>query len=370
MSAITHRRSGAAPPRSVTNGRTRPLVLSVIGARPEIIQAAPVCAALAGCADEVLVHTGQHYDDAMSGAQIHATRLPEPHHNLGVGSRPRDEQLELAQQRLASLIEALLPDAVIVRGDTNATLSGARAARAAGIPLIHVEAGLRSYRTDMPEELNRVETDELAGLLLAPTEGARRNLEDEGVAGEVRLVGDPLCDILESWRERVTPAGGEYALATIHRNYNTDEPARMQAVLDCLGRAPLTVVLPLHPRTSAKLKRSGLRVPANVSVTDPVTYPRMLELEAGARFITTDSGGVQREAYLWGVPCVTLREETEWVETVETGWNTLVGADPDRFAAALEEPRPLERPPVFGDGHAAERIAAAVVEHTAARCAA
>jgi len=340
----------------------RPRVLSVIGARPEIIQAAPVCAALRMNADEILVHTGQHYSDAMSGAQIAVTRLPEPDHNLGVGSGSREEQLARGEERLTDVIRAERPDAVIVRGDTNATLAGARAAVACGVPLVHVEAGLRSYREDMPEESNRVETDRLADLLLAPTESARATLEAEGVRGRVVLTGDPLCDMLESWRDQVVPAAGEYLLATIHRNYNTDEPDRLAAVLRCLALSPWPVILPLHPRTRARLEEWGLDVPATIELVDPVPYTRMLELERGARRIATDSGGVQREAYLWGVPCISLREETEWTETVATGWNTLAGIDEERFAAALAAPVPAAHPPVLGDGHAAERIADAVLE--------
>jgi UDP-N-acetylglucosamine 2-epimerase len=336
----------------------RPRVLSVIGARPEIIQAAPVCEALAPLAEEILVHTGQHYDEAMSESQILATSLPRPHHNLGVGSRGREEQVELAQERLEALIDAECPDAVIVRGDTNATLSGARAASAAGVPLIHVEAGLRSHRHDMPEEYNRIETDRLAQVLCAPSPGAMRNLQAEGVAGQIHVTGDPLCDMLERWRPQVEPAGdGDYVLATVHRNYNTDTPERLGAVLACLARSPLPVLMPLHPRTRACIDAWGLAAPANVELIDPVPYTRMLELERGAGAIATDSGGVQREAYLWGVRCITLREETEWTDTVEAGWNTIVGVDPDAFAAALRAPLPSERPAIFGDGHAAERIA-------------
>lgn len=335
----------------------RPRILSVIGARPEIIQAAPISAALAPRAEEILVHTGQHYDAAMSGAQIAATRLPEPRHNLGVGSLPRDAQLDLAERRLRALIARERPDAVLVRGDTNATLSGARAAVAAGVPLMHVEAGLRSWREDMPEELNRVETDRLADVLFAPTLGAERTLTDEGIRGSVYVTGDPLCDSLESRRAEIVPDGGEYLLATIHRNYNTDDPQRLAAVLGCLARSPWRVRLPLHPRTRARIDDWALAVPANVDLLDPVPYTRMLALERGARAVATDSGGVQREAYLWAVPCVTLREETEWLDTVQTGWNTLVGVDPERFAEALARPRPHAHPPVFGDGRAAERIA-------------
>jgi UDP-N-acetylglucosamine 2-epimerase len=346
-----------------TGRSARPRILSVIGARPEIIQAAPVCEALAARAEEILVHTGQHYDEAMSDGQILATRLPQPDHNLGVGSRGRAEQVELAQRRLEELISRERPDAVIVRGDTNATLSGARAAVASGVPLVHIEAGLRSHRADMPEEHNRVETDRLAQVLCAPTPGAVRNLEAEGVTGEIHVTGDPLCDMLERWRASVLPAEGDYVLATVHRNYNTDSPERLREILACLQRSTLPVLMPLHPRTRARIEEWELAVPPSVTLLDPVPYTRMLELERGARWIATDSGGVQREAYLWGVPCITLREETEWTDTVEAGWNTLVGVDPEAFAAALRRPLPDDGAPIFGDGHAAERIADVVIAY-------
>jgi UDP-N-acetylglucosamine 2-epimerase len=355
----------SANPNARTNSTARPRVLSVIGARPEIIQAAPVSQALAGVAEEILVHTGQHYDDAMSESQILATRLPRPQHNLGIGSCSREEQVELACVRLLDLIEREQPDAVIVRGDTNATLSGALAAATAGVTLVHVEAGLRSHRTDMPEEHNRVETDRLSQLLLAPTPGAVRNLEAEGIRGEIHMTGDPLCDTLERSRADVTAAGGEYLLATIHRNYNTDDPKRLAAVFACLARSPWRVVMPLHPRTRARLLEWQLEVPLAVELVDPVPYTRMLELERGAQAIATDSGGVQREAYLWGVRCVTLREETEWIDTVEAGWNTIVGIDADAFEQALATPLPKERPAIFGDGLAARRIARIVVDFIA-----
>jgi UDP-N-acetylglucosamine 2-epimerase len=338
--------------------------VSVVGSRPEIIQAAPLTAALTARVEEILVHTGQHYDDELSGAQILDTCLPAPRHNLGVGSRPDAEQLALGEKRIGEVLDAEKPDGVLVRGDTNATLAGARAAATRGLPLFHVEAGLRSHRDDMPEERNRVETDRRSDVLFAPTPSARANLESEGVGGAVHVTGDVLCDMLAAWRERVPAAAsqGEYLLATVHRNYNTDDPVRLQAVLDCLGRSPWPVVLPLHPRTRERIQTWSLAVPDRVRLRAPVPYTEMLALERGARAIATDSGGVVREAYLWGVPCVTLREETEWVETVQTGWNATVGADPDRFTAALARPRPENRPPVLGDGRAAERIAALTAE--------
>jgi UDP-N-acetylglucosamine 2-epimerase len=214
----------------------------------------------------------------------------------------------------------------------------------------------------MPEESNRVQTDRLAQLLLAPTPGARRNLLDEELPGEIHVTGDPLCDTLEQWRPNVKPAGGDYLLATVHRNYNTDDPQRLRAVLACLARSPWPVLLPLHPRTRARLDEWEIEVSPWIRQLAPVSYSRMLALERGANAIATDSGGVQREAYMWGVPCLTLREETEWTDTVGTGWNTIVGVDPDAFAEAAARPAPTERPPIFGDGQAAQRIAAIVAD--------
>jgi UDP-GlcNAc3NAcA epimerase len=342
-----------------------PRIVSIIGSRPEIVQAAPLSLAFANCVEEILVHTGQHYDPALSDLQIADLKLPLPAHNLGVGSLPNAESVAVAEDRIARVIESEKPDAVLVRGDTNATVAGARAAVAAGIPLLHVEAGLRSYRDDMPEESNRIETDQLSDLLFAPCEHARETLLKEGVPGTVQVTGDVLADVLLSTRDRLPEGGeqGEYVLATAHRNYNTDSPERLGAVLACLEAAEQRVIFPLHPRTRKSLEAWGLAVPANVEVRDAVTYTEMLALERGAVAIATDSGGVQREAYLWGVPCITMREETEWIETVSTGWNTLVGVDAEQFRAALAKPSPRSRPPIFGDGNAAERIAELTVSH-------
>ncbi|HEY6549820.1 MAG TPA: UDP-N-acetylglucosamine 2-epimerase (non-hydrolyzing) [Solirubrobacterales bacterium] len=342
-----------------------PRIVSIIGSRPEIVQAAPLSLAFANCIEEILVHTGQHYDPALSDLQIADLKLPLPAHNLGVGSLPNAESVAVAEDRIARVIETEKPDAVLVRGDTNATVAGARAAVAAGVPLLHVEAGLRSYRDDMPEEANRIETDRLSELLFAPCEHAREVLLKEGVPGTAQVTGDVLADVLLSTRDRLPEGGeqGEYVLATAHRNYNTDSPERLGAVLACLEAAEQRVIFPLHPRTRKSLEAWGLTVPANVEVRDAVTYTEMLTLERGAVAIATDSGGVQREAYLWGVPCITMREETEWIETVSTGWNTLVGVDVEQFRAALAKPSPQSRPPIFGDGNAAERIAELIVSH-------
>jgi len=342
-----------------------PRILSIIGSRPEIVQAAPLSLAFANCVEEILVHTGQHYDPKLSDLQIADLRLPLPAHNLGVGSLPNAQGVAVAEERIARVIESESPDAVLVRGDTNATIAGARAAVAAGVPLLHVEAGLRSYRDDMPEEANRIETDRLSQLLFAPCEHARQTLVEEGIPGAVEVTGDVLADVLLSTRDRLPEGGeeGEYVLATAHRNYNTDSPERLGAVLACLEAAELRVIFPVHPRTRKSLADWDLAIPSNVELRDPATYTEMLVLERDAVAVATDSGGVQREAYLWGVPCVTMREETEWVETVSTGWNTLVGADAEKFRAALAKPSPDSRPPIFGDGNAAERIAELTVSH-------
>ena len=342
-----------------------PRILSIIGSRPEIVQAAPLSLAFSSCVEEILVHTGQHYDPGMSDLQIADLRLPLPEFNLGVGSLPNDAGVAVAEDRIARVIETTRPDAVLVRGDTNATIAGARAAVAAKVPLLHVESGLRSYRDDMPEEANRIETDRLSDLLFAPCEHARDVLAEEGVRGTVHVTGDVLADVLLATRGRLPEATeeGEYVLATAHRNYNTDSAARLSAVLDCLRAAERRVIFPLHPRTRKSIESWNLELPANVEVRDPLTYTEMLTLERGAVAIATDSGGVQREAYLWGVPCITMREETEWIETVSTGWNTLVGVDAGKFSDALAKPLPAERPPIFGDGSAAERIAALTVAH-------
>jgi UDP-GlcNAc3NAcA epimerase len=342
-----------------------PRIISIIGSRPEIVQAAPLSLAFSGCVEEILVHTGQHYDPALSDLQIADLRLPLPEHNLGVGSLPNDESVAVAEERIGRVIESEQPDAVLVRGDTNATVAGARAAVTAGVPLLHVEAGLRSYRDDMPEEHNRIETDRLSDLLFAPCEHARETLLSEGVSGTVVVTGDVLADVLLSSRDRLGEGKeeGDYVLATAHRNYNTDSPERLGAVLACLEATEQRVIFPLHPRTRKSLEVWDLTVPANVEVRDAVTYTEMLTLERDSVAVATDSGGVQREAYLWGVPCITMREETEWIETVSTGWNTLVGVDVEQFRAALAKPKPQARPPIFGDGNAAKCIAELTVSH-------
>jgi UDP-N-acetylglucosamine 2-epimerase len=343
-------------------------ILSVIGARPQFVKAGVVSAALRKRHVEILVHTGQHYDDNMSSIFFRELGIPAPDHNLGIGSGLHGAQTG----RMLEAIERVLldehPDMVLVYGDTNSTLAGALAASKLRLPLAHVEAGLRSFNRAMPEEINRLVADVLADLLFAPSETAARNLAAEGVQGRVHVVGDVMADALFAAVARarmqsdvlarlgLEPRG--YLLATVHRAENTDDPQRLAAILGALGEVGLPVVLPLHPRTRAAVERQALRVPPTIRLIEPVGYLDMVRLESDARRILTDSGGVQKEAYWLGVPCVTLRAETEWVETVDAGWNRLVGADREAIieAASRFEP-PALRPALFGDGHAAEQVA-------------
>jgi UDP-GlcNAc3NAcA epimerase len=341
-------------------------VLSVVGARPQFIKASVVSRALRARHDETLVHTGQHYDDYMSGRFFRELGIPEPDVHLGVGSGTHGEQTAGMIRGLERAILDRHPDVVLVYGDTNSTLAGALAAAKLNVAVAHVEAGLRSFDRSMPEEINRVVADHLATWLFCPSETARENLSREGVTRGVSVVGDVMCDVLASAGGRVpadvlarydvTP--GHYLLATIHRSGNTDDPARLARLFDALGRLKEPVLLPLHPRTRTAAIAQRLVIPDNVRAIDPLAYLEMIALERCARMILTDSGGVQKEAYWLGVPCVTLREETEWIETVDAGWNRLAGDDPDRIVDAVRTLSPPSiRTPLYGDGMASDRIA-------------
>lgn len=343
-----------------------PLILTVVGARPQFIKAAPVSRALrqAGL-DELLVHTGQHYDHNMSGVFFRDMGIPDPDINLNAGSGSHAQQTARMLTGLEDLMVARKPDCMLVYGDTNSTLAGALAAVKLGVPVAHVEAGLRSYNRTMPEEHNRVLTDHCADLLFCPTQTAVDLLASEGLTEQVYLVGDTMYDALRQFStaarehshilETLDVAPGGYLLVTVHRPYNTDVPENMATILSVLAACGETVIFPVHPRTRERLPAVDL--PPSIRLIEPVGYLDMLWLEQNARKILTDSGGIQKEAYLLGVPCVTLRPETEWVETLRDGWNTLTSVDPKRIAAALIAPRPEVAPlPVFGDGHAAERI--------------
>lgn len=345
-------------------------VLTVVGNRPQFVKAAAVSHRLRAVATEVLVHTGQHYDDALSRVFFEELALPRPEHRLDLGGGTNSEQTARMLSALAPLVAAEAPDAVLVYGDTNSTLAGALAGAQAGVPVAHVEAGMRSYDRRMPEELNRVLTDHASSLLLCSAQAAVDTLRGERVAGEVALVGDVMVDVFEllapladaGVRARLGVDGAPYLLATAHRAGNVDDPARLRALVDVLTALPPPVVLPLHPRTRARLTEAGLLDALDgVIVAPPLGYLEFTALVLGARAVLTDSGGVQKEAYLAGVPCVTLRDTTEWRETVDAGWNVLVDLDADAARAALERPRPAERPPLYGDGQAGARVVDALV---------
>ena len=344
-------------------------IVSIVGARPQFIKAAPVSRQLRRRHLEILLHTGQHYDYGMSQVFFDELGIPLPDVNLGIGSASHGQQ---TGEMLADIEAVLLeeqPDWVLVYGDTNSTLAGALAAVKLCIPVAHVEAGLRSCNRRMPEEINRVLTDHMADLLFCPTQTAVNNLATEGIVAGVHNVGDVMYDAVlyhsalavtrSQILEQLEIQPGAYLLATLHRPRNTDDSGRLRAILEAFEIVGGTVVFPTHPRTRKAIAVQAQRVPSNVWVVEPVGYLDMLRLEQQAWAILTDSGGVQKEAYFFSVPCITLREETEWVETVRLGWNRLVGADRDKIVAAVRDVRiPDEHPPLFGDGHAAEKIVA------------
>jgi len=341
-------------------------VLTVIGNRPQFVKAAAVSGPLRAVHDEVLVHTGQHYDDELSTVFVEELGIPRPEIELGIHGGTNTAQTSRMLAAIEPLLADVRPDAVLVYGDTNSTLAGALAAAQAHVPVAHVEAGMRSFDRRMPEELNRVLTDHASDLLLCSTPTAVANLEAERVAGRIELVGDVMVDVAYAVqpraRERELPVDvpDGFVLATAHRAGNVDDPGRLRALVELLLAVPYPVVLPLHPRTRARLQAAGLleTVERGVTVTAPLGYLDFTALLLRARAVLTDSGGVQKEAYLAGVPCVTLRDTTEWVETVDAGWNVLVDLDRDAALAALARAVPAERPDLYGDGRAGERVVA------------
>ncbi len=343
-------------------------IISIIGARPQFIKAKPVI-------DEfkkkkighLLVHTGQHYDYEMSKVFFEELGIDEPDYNLGVGSHMPGRQTGIMTERIETVLSKEAPGLVMVYGDTNSTLAGALAAAKLAIPVAHVEAGLRSFDRAMPEEINRVLTDHVSEVLFCPTRTAVRNLAAEGVKSGVFLTGDTMYDaILRSIKSAARRSGvlpdlglepKGYILATIHRQSNADCISNLRKIFAAFARIKEGIVLPLHPRTGANLKRYGIKIPKNVMAMKPVGYLDMLMLEKNARLIMTDSGGVQKESYWLEVPCVTLRTETEWVETVVSGWNVLAGCDTRRIVRSLKRLRPgRARGHPYGDGNAAKRI--------------
>jgi UDP-N-acetylglucosamine 2-epimerase (non-hydrolysing)/UDP-GlcNAc3NAcA epimerase len=343
-------------------------VLSVVGNRPQFVKSAPLSVALReGGIEEIVLHTGQHYDPELSRVFFDELDLPEPDYSLDLHTA------EVAPMRagIRRAIGERGPDVVLVYGDTNSTLAGALAANDTGVPQAHVEAGLRSGDLEMPEERNRIEVDRLAAILFCPDERAAETLAAEGVPGRREVVGDVMADATmrlaplarerSDVLERLRLGGDAYLVATVHREANTTQP-RLGRIVEGLNRIDTRVVFPLHPRTRTALSREGLTLGPHVLAEAPLGYLDFAALASQARVILTDSGGLQKEAYWYGVPCVTMRPSTEWVDTVELGANVLVDDDPDRIVvAAAAAELPPELPPLYGDGHASERIAEVLV---------
>jgi len=344
-------------------------IISIVGARPQFIKCAPVSIELRKKHEEILIHTGQHYDPEMSAVFFEDLNIPQPDYHLEVGSGSHGKQTGAILERVEDVLMHEMPDLVLVYGDTNSTLGGALAAAKIHIPVAHIEAGLRSFDRTMPEELNRVVTDHISNLLLCPTQTATDNLKKEGITDGVYLVGDVMVDALKHNAEIARKKSqiiknlglkkGDYYVATVHRPGNTDDPKNLTAIIEAFSESGKTVVFPVHPRTKKYLCEYGLwdSLPENIRLIDPLGYLDMLHLMKHAKKILTDSGGIQKEAYVLGVPCITLRENTEWTETLMGGWNILVGADKGKIlAAVVADVRTNSKNTVFGKGDAAEKI--------------
>ena len=342
--------------------------VSVVGARPEFVQAAPVSWALRKAHTEILVHTGQHYDYAMSQAFFDELGVPAPDYNLEAGSGSHARQTAAMLVGLEDVLLTEQPDAIIIRGDTNSTVAGALAASKLGIPVMHIEAGERSFARHMPEEINRVVADHLSDRCFCVSPKSAAHLAAEGITAGVHVTGDVMLDASLHHRElartksdivaRLQLEPGRFTLVTVHRANNTDDPARLRGIVEALNTVGETIVFPVHPRTRKALETIGASFAPHVRAIEPAGYFDMMVLEENARLIATDSGGVQREAYYFAKPCLTLRDETEWTETVDAGWNLLVGADCRKIVDAWYTFQPpTVHPPVLGDGTAAEKIA-------------
>ena len=349
-------------------------ILTVVGNRPQFIKAAAVSSALRDSHDEILVHTGQHYDHEMSAIFFDELRLPRPNYELGVGSGSHASQTAAILAGLEPVAIAERPDLLLVYGDTNSTLAGALIGAKLRIPVVHVEAGMRSFDRDMPEEVNRVIADHCSDLLLCSSERAVENLRNEGIEHNVYLVGDVMLDVARQFAERAEQesdvlerfglSSGEYVLATAHRPGNVDDPGRLKQLIDLLAAVSDRVVFPIHARTQRRLEVTGLQQEvaaiSSLLALPAVGYLDFIKLLRHAKALLTDSGGVQKEAYLFSIPCITLRDSTEWVETVDSGWNTLVDLDIKKAQTALATQLPSEHPELYGDGQATARLLEAV----------
>lgn len=342
-------------------------ILTVIGARPQFIKAAAVSNKLRKNHEEVLVHTGQHYDNNMSDIFFDELGIPKPNYNLNIGSGNHGYQTGKMLMELESLYLNEKPDLVLVYGDTNSTLAGALAASKLLIPIAHIEAGLRSFNMKMPEEQNRVLTDHISKYLFAPTDTAIKNLKNENITENVFNTGDVMFDAIKLFKEKALETStvlidnnispNEYILSTIHRAENTNDINRLKNIINALNECEKNIVLPLHPRTHKFIKDYGLTINNNIKIIAPVGYLDMINLENNSQKIVTDSGGVQKEAYFLQKPCITMRDETEWIETVENGWNTIVGSNKEKILDAIINFNPKgEQKMVFGHGNAADII--------------
>lgn len=348
-------------------------ILSVVGARPQFVKLAPMAAAIEGAGHEhIIVHTGQHYDPLLSDVFFRDLQIPNPDVHLGVGSATHGVQTGAMLSQMDDVLLLHNPDCVLVYGDTNSTLAAALSSVKLQIPVVHLEAGLRSYNRKMPEEHNRVLTDHASDLCLAPTESAMRLLASEGLADRAVLVGDVMTDVLLQLRDKILSGNNsnpfntsgnltKYLVATIHRAENTDDPERLGLIIDSLAELEVTTHLLVHPRLKAKCQEFGISLSrGKIETHDSLTYPELVSAVMGSLGVVTDSGGLQKEAFLLQVPCTTLRYETEWVETVTLGWNVLANT-PKEIKQAVSRPFPIatsSQP--FGDGHAAGKSVAAI----------
>ncbi len=354
-------------------------IVTIIGARPQFIKAAAVSRLLRDDADEIILHTGQHYDENLSKVFFDELEIPTPQFNLGVGSGTHGVQTGEMLAKIEAVLIDTQPEWVIVYGDTNSTLAGALAAAKLHIKVAHVEAGLRSFNRLMPEEINRILTDHISDTLFCPSDVALENLANEGITEKVVIVGDVMADSLSYAAEKaetqssvlssLSLAPGQYYLATVHRAENTDDPKRLENILDALTSLDKKVVFPIHPRTRLAIENYRYQhylTASNIELIDPLGYLDMVRLEASARMILTDSGGIQKEAYWLRVPCVTLRDETEWVETVQSGWNILAGGYKENILEkVLHFKVPEKHPELYGDGKAAQKIIDCLVQFPA-----